>query len=171
MTELKEEHVISERKENYQIGEPLGSYKGQSPPVKLTFINLEFEVDVVLSKEDAKARGVRTIKQQIVKGASGYALPGETLYIMGSSGAGKTSLLNILSDRISNKNGQIVKGQVMVNDKLPLTQEDFGKFGAYVMQDDILYDSFTPREALTFAARLKLQGTEAEQDARVEELM
>jgi len=41
----------------------LGSYKGQSPPVKLTFTNLEFEVDVVLSKEDAKAKGVRTIKQ------------------------------------------------------------------------------------------------------------
>ncbi len=90
---------------------------------------------------------------------------------MGSSGAGKTSLLNILSDRISNKNGQVVKGKVMVNDKLPLTQEHFGKFGAYVMQDDILYDSFTPREALTFAARLKLQGTEAEQDARVEDLL
>ena len=32
-------------------------------------------------------------RQKIVKGASGYAMPGTTLYIMGSSGAGKTSLL------------------------------------------------------------------------------
>jgi len=39
------------------------------------------------------------------------------------------------------------------------------------MQDDILYDSFTPREALTFAARLKLQGTEEQQNERVEELL
>jgi len=39
------------------------------------------------------------------------------------------------------------------------------------MQDDILYDSFTPREALTFAARLKLQGTEEQQNSRVEELL
>jgi ABC-type multidrug transport system ATPase subunit len=39
------------------------------------------------------------------------------------------------------------------------------------MQDDILYDSFTPREALTFAARLKLQGTEDQQNERVEELL
>jgi ABC-type lipoprotein export system ATPase subunit len=28
-------------------------------------------------------------------------MPGQTLYIMGASGAGKTSLLNIISDRIS----------------------------------------------------------------------
>jgi len=39
------------------------------------------------------------------------------------------------------------------------------------MQDDVLYDSFTPREALTFAARLKLNTSEPEQDARVEELL
>jgi ABC-type lipoprotein export system ATPase subunit len=28
-------------------------------------------------------------------------MPGQTLFIMGASGAGKTSLLNLLSDRIS----------------------------------------------------------------------
>jgi len=121
MTELKDEHVISKRKENYEVGEPAGACKGQSPPVKLTFDNLEFEVNIVLSREDAKIKGSRTIRQKIVKGASGYALPGETLYIMGSSGAGKTSLLNILSDRISNKDGQVVTGKIMINDTLPLT--------------------------------------------------
>lgn len=69
----------------------------------------------------------------IVKKASGLALPGQTLYIMGSSGAGKTSLLNILSDRISVKHGMSLKGSVMVNDSLPLKQEVFGNFAAYVM--------------------------------------
>jgi ABC-type multidrug transport system ATPase subunit len=73
--------------------------------VKLTFTNLEFEVNQILTKEEAKTRGVRSVRQKIVKGASGYALPGETLYIMGSSGAGKTSLLNMISDRISNRDG------------------------------------------------------------------
>lgn len=124
MTELKDVHVISERKEAYEVGMPKeGAYKGQSPPVKLTFENLEFEVNIVLSKEDAAARGAKVVRQKIVKGATGYALPGESLYIMGSSGAGKTSLLNILSDRISNKNGQKVTGKMMVNDTLPLTQD------------------------------------------------
>ena len=69
-------------------------------PVKLTFENLEYELEIKLNSHDAKAKGFKTIKQKIVKGASGYALPGQTLYIMGSSGAGKTSLLNLISDRI-----------------------------------------------------------------------
>ena len=99
-------------------------------------------------------------KQKIVKGASGYAMPGTTLYIMGSSGAGKTSLLNMLSDRISLKNGATCSGKILINDSTELNQQNFGSIAAYVMQDDILFQSFTPREALTFAARLKLGGTE-----------
>ena len=58
MTELKDSHVISARKDAYEV--PLSkepSYKSQSPPVKLTFNNLEFEVDIVLSKEEATAKG------------------------------------------------------------------------------------------------------------------
>ena len=39
------------------------------------------------------------------------------------------------------------------------------------MQDDILFAEFTPREALTFAARLKLNKPIAEQNERVEELI
>lgn len=45
-------------------------------------------------------------------------MPGETLYIMGSSGAGKTSLLNMLSDRIGTKEGQKLSGDIKVNDAL-----------------------------------------------------
>ena len=92
-----------------------------------------------------------------MKEAAGFALPAETLYIMGSSGAGKTSLLNIISDRINAKNGSTLKRKVLVNNEVELDQEAFGSIGAYVMQDDILYEHFTPREALTFAARLKLK--------------
>jgi len=35
---------------------------------------------------------------------------------MGSSGAGKTSLLNIISDRATKKLGTILEGKIMIND-------------------------------------------------------
>lgn len=76
---------------------------------------------------------------------------------MGASGAGKTSLLNLLSDRISTKKGERITGEIMINDSYPLNDENFGKIATYVMQDDVLFRFFTPREALRFAARLKLK--------------
>ena len=47
---------------------------------------------------------------------SGYAMPGQTLFIMGASGAGKTSLLNILSDRITTKPNEVLSGERLIND-------------------------------------------------------
>ncbi|TNV81553.1 hypothetical protein FGO68_gene4885 [Halteria grandinella] len=71
-------------------------------PVKLSFNDIEFEIPIAHNITNSEGKNVKTvIRQKIVKGCSGYALPGQTTYIMGSSGAGKTSLLNILSDRVS----------------------------------------------------------------------
>lgn len=99
-------------------------------------------------------------------------MPGEVLYIMGSSGAGKTSLLNILSDRIAVRRGSRLSGKVLVNDNLELNQDVFGTFAGYVMQDDILFAYYSPRQSLQFAARLKLSHlSEKEQDERVEETL
>ena len=75
---------------------------------------------------------------------------------MGASGAGKTSLLNILSDRMSAGRGNSRSGSIKFNDKIDVTQSTFGDVGAYVMQDDILFTYFTVEEALEFAARLKM---------------
>jgi ABC-type multidrug transport system ATPase subunit len=43
-----------------------------------------------------------------------------------------------------------------MNDKIKFDDSNFGLVSAYVMQDDVLFSFFTPREALTFAANLKL---------------
>eukprot|EP00347_Sterkiella_histriomuscorum_P021229 403334750 len=141
-------------------------------PVKLTFEDVKFEVTVTLNKHDAKAQGISTVKHQIIKGVSGYAMPGQTCYIMGSSGAGKTSLLNIISDRATKRAGTILEGKVMINDTIPMSQNVFGNVAGYVMQDDILFQYYTPRQALRFAARLKLNHVPIpEQDERVETLL
>jgi ABC-type multidrug transport system ATPase subunit len=90
---------------------------------------------------------------------------------MGSSGAGKTSLLNALSDRIKQDQSKKLTGERVVNGSTPLTGELYGKFGGYVMQDDVIFEYFTVLEALTFAARLRLNIPIEEQDKRVEKLL
>ena len=90
---------------------------------------------------------------------------------MGSSGAGKTSLLNIISDRIASTRTNKISGKITINDQVPLNSQTFGLVASYVMQDDVLFYNFTPREALKFAARLKLPISSEEQDQRVEELL
>ena len=75
---------------------------------------------------------------------------------MGASGAGKTSLLNLLSDRVNVKAGVSVEGSITFNDTYDLNAELFSKYACYVMQDDAVYAYFTVKEALTFSARLKL---------------
>ena len=84
--------------------------------MKLTFENITYEVNLQLSKQDAKKKGMSREKFTVIKNVSGYALPGQTLFIMGASGAGKTSLLNILSDRVSLRNGAKLKGNIYIND-------------------------------------------------------
>ena len=87
-------------------------------PVKLTFENIEYEVEVEYNKQDKKLKGQDTYRQKIIKNVSGYAMPGQTLFIMGASGAGKTSLLNILSDRIALKSNDTLTGSKVINDEL-----------------------------------------------------
>lgn len=126
-------------------------------PVKLTWRNIEFEVSVLATPEEQAKLGTKMKRLQVVKHAYGYAMPGQSLYIMGASGAGKTSLLNILGDRCPLRNNAYLGGTLLFNDKVPCSQKTFARYAAYVMQDDVLYQYFTVREALTFAARLKLK--------------
>jgi ABC-type lipoprotein export system ATPase subunit len=51
--------------------------------------------------------------------------------IMGASGCGKTSLLNILGQRTWLSKGSKMSGQIKCNDRL-IQNDDFGKFGAFV---------------------------------------
>jgi len=63
---------------------------------------------------------------------------------MGASGAGKTSLLNAICDRIKTDSKNKLVGDILVNDQIKMTTEVFGCFGKYVMQDDVLFQYFTP---------------------------
>jgi len=58
--------------------------------------------------------------------------------ILGPSGSGKTSLLNVLSQREDLSVGSKLLGELKLNGKV-MQKGDFGKMGAFVQQDDILY--------------------------------
>ena len=70
-------------------------------------------------------------RKTILFGLSGFAKPGQIMCIMGGSGSGKTSLLNVLGQRLGLSPGSKMTGSVKCNN-IPLKKNDFGKFGAFV---------------------------------------
>ncbi|CAI2387663.1 unnamed protein product [Moneuplotes crassus] len=144
----------------------------RSRSLKLSWHNLSYTVKAKYTKEERARLGVQEkyYDKEIVKNASGYCEQGDALFIMGSSGAGKTTLLNILSDQISLKNAAL-SGQVLINDSIRVTSDNFGSYAAYITQEDYLYESFTCEKCIEFAARLRLNLTREETSERVDEII
>jgi ABC-type multidrug transport system ATPase subunit len=73
------------------------------------------------------------------------------------SGAGKTSLLNILAGRTRNGGNLLVQSSIRVNDLVvDPTHIAVRQNIAFVAQDDSLQSTATPREAIRFSAKLRL---------------
>lgn len=142
-------------------------------PIKITWKDAFYEIDLPTTAHERKhdpSLGT-TRRAAIVKNVSGYAPPGTTTYIMGPSGAGKTSLLNILASRVNMRSNAKVSGSITFNDTLPVDNANFNLYGSYVEKDDLLFSYFTVREAIRFSARLKLNIPEWQQDRQVESIL
>ncbi|CAH1370906.1 unnamed protein product [Tenebrio molitor] len=90
--------------------------------------------------------------KRILHGVCGQFRSGEISVIMGPSGAGKTTLLNILAGFTTRGSSGAVKLNETVRDQSPR----FRKLSAYIPQDEELRMALTVKEAMTFAANLKL---------------
>ena len=78
--------------------------------------------------------------------------PAEMVGLLGPSGSGKTSLLLILAGYDVPAAGRVLVG----GEDLHLHAERFRGLVGFVPQDDVVPRELTPREALTYAARLRL---------------
>eukprot|EP00192_Tetraselmis_astigmatica_P001759 CAMPEP_0117657340 /NCGR_PEP_ID=MMETSP0804-20121206/5278_1 /TAXON_ID=1074897 /ORGANISM="Tetraselmis astigmatica, Strain CCMP880" /LENGTH=1545 /DNA_ID=CAMNT_0005463787 /DNA_START=295 /DNA_END=4932 /DNA_ORIENTATION=- len=91
-------------------------------------------------------------KLELLRGISGYAGPRRLTALMGGSGAGKTTLMDVISGR---KTQGEIKGELLVNGR-PKVQSTFARKMGYVEQTDIHSPQTTVREALQFSAALRL---------------
>jgi ABC-type multidrug transport system ATPase subunit len=156
--ELEQEPISQNLADAYEQHKHINEDLLKVPPMKLSWKDVTYKVKMKYSKKEKEMFNTddKFYEKEILKPQHGYVDSGETLFIMGSSGAGKTTLLNALCDRISENRNSKITGEIMVNDTHPVSQKDFGKYGAYVMQDDVLFPTLTCEEAITFAAQLKM---------------
>jgi ABC-type multidrug transport system ATPase subunit len=88
----------------------------------------------------------------ILEGITGSVRPGQILAIMGASGAGKSTFLDILARK--RKRG-LVGGVTFVNGR-EVSDQDFRKVIGFVDQEDTLMSTLTVYETILYSALLRL---------------
>lgn len=111
--------------------------------VDLTFEDIRYTVQASTTKE----------KLELLKGIDGIVRSGEMTALMGSSGAGKTTLMDVLSMR---KNTGEVQGTVRLNGHKQ-EEKSFRRAAGYVEQFDTQTPQLTIKETLLFSAKLRLE--------------
>lgn len=113
----------------------------------------------------AKGEEGRTILQ----GQEGHVAAGQMLAILGPSGGGKTTLLNVLAQRFGRAGTGVERsGEVWIGDRLLSVDAEarraFRRVSGYVTQDSVFFPSLTVEESFTYAAELRVPSSAANWD-------
>ncbi|XP_051945907.1 ATP-binding cassette sub-family G member 8 isoform X1 [Xyrauchen texanus] len=139
--------------------------------------NLNFEVDTASQipwyerlSEFKMPWEMHSNKQTAIKDLNLRVHSGQMLAVIGSSGCGKTSLLDIITCR--DEGGSVKSGEILINGK-PSTRSLVKKSIAHVRQDDRLLPHLTVRETLAFVAKLRLPAhfSQEQRDQRVDDVI
>lgn len=99
-----------------------------------------------------KTQGVNDERLQLLRDVSGAFRPGVLTALVGVSGAGKTTLMDVLAGR---KTGGYIEGSITVSG-YPKNQETFARVSGYCEQNDIHSPYVTVHESLVYSAWLRL---------------
>ncbi|KAI3468284.1 hypothetical protein Pfo_024947 [Paulownia fortunei] len=135
-------------------------------PLSMCFSNISYYVDVPL---ELKGQGLPEDRLQLLVNVTGAFRPGVLTALIGVSGAGKTTLMDVLAGR---KTGGHIEGRIYISG-YPKNQETFARISGYCEQNDVHSPCLTVHESLVFSAWLRLssQCDFATQRAFVDEVM
>ncbi|XP_074280493.1 pleiotropic drug resistance protein 1-like [Silene latifolia] len=134
-------------------------------PLAITFDEIRYSVDMPMEMRSQ----VNEDRLELLKGVSGAFRPGVLTALMGVSGAGKTTLMDVLAGR---KTGGYIDGDIKISG-YEKKQETFARVSGYCEQADIHSPHLTVHESLVFSAWLRLS-SDVDAEARktfVEEVM
>ena len=99
-----------------------------------------------------KTQGIEENRLQLLRDISGAFRPGVLTALVGVSGAGKTTLMDVLAGR---KTGGSIEGTITISG-FPKNQETFARVSGYCEQNDIHSPFVTVYESLLYSAWLRL---------------
>ncbi|MQM01384.1 hypothetical protein Taro_034138, partial [Colocasia esculenta] len=118
-------------------------------PLTVTFQNVQYYVD---TPQEMKEQGYTEKRLQLLHDITGVFRPGILTALMGISGAGKTTLMDVLCGR---KTGGIIEGDIRIGG-YPKVQATFARVSGYCEQTDIHSPQITVEESLMYSAWLRL---------------
>ncbi|XAR49749.1 hypothetical protein NMG60_11033040 [Bertholletia excelsa] len=146
----KESKVFSIESPSDQINNPdIGRMISSFEPLSLTFENLQYSIDTPV---EIRKQGFAEKRLQLLHDITGAFRPGVLTALMGISGAGKTTLMDVLAGR---KVSGHLKGVIRVGG-FPKVQKVFTRILGYCEQTDIHSPQITVEESLIFSSWLRL---------------
>jgi ABC-type Mn2+/Zn2+ transport system ATPase subunit len=119
-------------------------------PINLAFKDLCYFVPIEV--EDPATGKKSVVERQLLRSINGFARAGELTALMGSSGAGKTTLMDVIAGR---KTSGRITGDILVNGH-PQQFPGFRRRAGYAEQMDNHVGSQTVEESIAFSAALRL---------------
>ncbi|KAK2427127.1 pleiotropic drug resistance protein [Trifolium repens] len=117
-------------------------------PLSLVFENVNYYIDM----PNEMKQGTKEDRLQLLRDISGAFRPRILIALVGVSGAGKTTLMDVLSGR---KTSGCIEGGMSISG-YPKNQATFARISGYCEQNDIHSPNITVYESLLFSAWLRL---------------